>query len=333
MSDPVRFRLVAGEGPDSAIGVIDLVASTDADLEVALRALGVIPLPVGAVGLRSFGGVDSGVAARWSATSASLFPHAGLAVLRGVRAWLLGAGLREEIRPGPLSPGVETGGLIEACAVDAIARADSPLAVDLILLHRDRWLEWERGATIAEMDPAFGVCLNRLRRAPVVALVGAPNIGKSALTNAMARRAVAVVADVPGTTRDHVGVTLDLGGLTVRWVDTPGVRADSDSSSEREAIEIASSVIDTADLVLECLDCAAPGTIEPRPDAGGRSLRLTVLTRADLGPPARSVPDSIATSAVTGEGLDDLTRRVRETLLPPEALESGSRWRFHDRLP
>ena len=68
----------------------------------------------------------------------------------------------------------------------------------------------------------------RLREGFVVVLAGPPNAGKSTLLNALAKRDVAIVSAVPGTTRDAIEVRCDLGGLPVTFVDTAGLRASAD---------------------------------------------------------------------------------------------------------
>src|SRR3546814_8473656 len=65
----------------------------------------------------------------------------------------------------------------------------------------------------------------RLRDGLMVAIVGAPNVGKSSLLNALARREAAIVSEIPGTTRDVIEVHLDLGGYPVILADTAGLRA------------------------------------------------------------------------------------------------------------
>lgn len=66
----------------------------------------------------------------------------------------------------------------------------------------------------------------RLRGGIQVAVIGAPNAGKSSLVNALAQRDVAIVSDVPGTTRDVIEVHIDLGGYPVILADTAGLRPD-----------------------------------------------------------------------------------------------------------
>ncbi|MEC5324938.1 tRNA uridine-5-carboxymethylaminomethyl(34) synthesis GTPase MnmE [Aurantimonas sp. A3-2-R12] len=92
-----------------------------------------------------------------------------------------------------------------------------------------------------------------LREGYRVAIVGAPNAGKSSLLNALADREVAIVTEIPGTTRDVIEATLDLGGVPVRFSDTAGIRETSDAV-EAIGVERARAVMDSADLVLALVD-------------------------------------------------------------------------------
>lgn len=77
----------------------------------------------------------------------------------------------------------------------------------------------------------------RLRDGIQVAVVGAPNAGKSSLVNALAGRDVAIVSDMPGTTRDIIEVHLDIGGYPVIIADTAGLRPDRLSDQAQDVIE------------------------------------------------------------------------------------------------
>lgn len=148
----------------------------------------------------------------------------------------------------------------------------------------------------------------RLREGFFVVLAGAPNAGKSTLLNALSRRDVAIVSDVPGTTRDAIEVRLDLGGLPVFLVDTAGLR-DTAEPVEAEGIHRSRSRIGTADLVLALVP---PGGVIP--DLGSTAGRtLTVHTKADLfASSSFSVPPgTLAVSAKTGEGLDLLLDAIQ----------------------
>ncbi|RST88141.1 tRNA uridine-5-carboxymethylaminomethyl(34) synthesis GTPase MnmE [Aquibium carbonis] len=142
-----------------------------------------------------------------------------------------------------------------------------------------------------------------------VAIVGAPNAGKSSLLNALARRDVAIVSDEPGTTRDTVEVALDLEGLKVILTDTAGIR-ETTGTIEREGIARARAAADRADLVLLVKDGTGPAA----PDAAWPAKRtLTVWSKTDLLDDTDSretSPDAIRISTLTGDGVADLVARI-----------------------
>lgn len=93
----------------------------------------------------------------------------------------------------------------------------------------------------------------RLRDGLMVAIVGAPNVGKSSLLNALSQREAAIVSDIPGTTRDVIEVHLDLGGYPVVLADTAGLRESADAI-ESEGVARALKRAEAADLKLVVLD-------------------------------------------------------------------------------
>jgi tRNA modification GTPase len=148
----------------------------------------------------------------------------------------------------------------------------------------------------------------RMRDGVVIAIAGPPNAGKSTLLNAMARRDVAIVSPLPGTTRDSIEVHLDLAGVPVTLVDTAGLR-DSTDPVEEEGMTRTRRRMETADLVL-WLD---PGGSTVAPVGPGQVW--SIRTQIDRGATARGAgPREI--SAITGEGMDgliaDLTRFAAE---------------------
>ncbi len=144
----------------------------------------------------------------------------------------------------------------------------------------------------------------RLRDGFTVVLAGAPNAGKSTLLNALARRDVAIVSDIPGTTRDAIEVRCDLGGLPVLLVDTAGLREGTDAI-EVEGVARSRRRIDQADLVLWLRE---PGGDAPPPLS---VPTLVVATKDDLS--ASSPDGAIAISARTGTGLDRLLAEIERT--------------------
>ena len=93
----------------------------------------------------------------------------------------------------------------------------------------------------------------RLREGLVVAIAGPPNVGKSTLMNALARREVAIVSPHAGTTRDVIEVQLDLDGYPVAVIDTAGIRETGDPV-EQEGVRRARARAADADLVLWLVD-------------------------------------------------------------------------------
>lgn len=164
---------------------------------------------------------------------------------------------------------------------------------------------------IHELRQALVTHLNDGKRGEIlsdgfrVVLAGPPNVGKSSLLNALARRDVAIVSDEPGTTRDVIEVRLDLDGLPVIVSDTAGIRA-ADSKVELEGIRRSQTHMAAADLVLWVTE---PGLAASVPDMSGMPGEVVVLTnkvdrqQIDLTEPVGLPP---AVSALSGQGLDGL---------------------------
>ncbi|BDA86848.1 tRNA modification GTPase MnmE [Aureimonas sp. SA4125] len=137
-----------------------------------------------------------------------------------------------------------------------------------------------------------------------VAIIGAPNVGKSSLLNALADRDVAIVSDIPGTTRDVIDVSLDLGGIRVRISDTAGLR-DTEDAIESIGIARAQEAAAAADLVLVLDDGTATHVKHGGSGEGQKYLRLR--TKSDLmSRDDRFGCETLAVSTATGEGLSQL---------------------------
>ena len=146
----------------------------------------------------------------------------------------------------------------------------------------------------------------RVRDGFVVVLAGPPNAGKSSLLNALARREVAIVSPIAGTTRDAIEVRLDLAGLPVTLIDTAGLR-DSDDAIEAEGVRRARALADRADIVLSLR------AIDSEADrVEGRARVIALATKADL--PGEPRPGEVRVSVRTGEGLAELLDLVARRL-------------------
>jgi len=147
------------------------------------------------------------------------------------------------------------------------------------------------------------------QRGARLALIGAPNAGKSSLLNALLGYERALVSPIPGTTRDYLEAPLELFGIPLVAVDTAGIR-DTLDPLERAGVERALRIAEEADLVLYVADRSAPKP--PPPPLPSRTLK--VATKADL-PPLWEDAEFIPVSSVTGEGLGQLKEAIREALL------------------
>lgn len=167
-----------------------------------------------------------------------------------------------------------------------------------------------------------------IREGVSIAIIGAPNAGKSSLMNALAGSDVAIVSDQPGTTRDVIETRLDLGGVLATLADTAGLRDVAGDDIEAQGMARAKARAEAADVRILVVDPANVGN----QDMGSilRTGDILVWSKADLGapPPDGAAPDGvreIALSAKTGAGLADLvagmTENVsRETLTDEPAL-------------
>lgn len=165
-----------------------------------------------------------------------------------------------------------------------------------------------------------------LREGLGVAIVGKPNVGKSSLLNALLREDRAIVTDVPGTTRDTLEETAEIGGLMLRLVDTAGIRETRDVV-EREGIQRTRRAIAGAELVLLMLDGSEPLGAEDRALLAEvpRERTLVVANMRDRMPSAEpgwagDVGDlpRVTVSALTGAGLPEMEDWIRRWALQEE---------------
>lgn len=146
----------------------------------------------------------------------------------------------------------------------------------------------------------------RLRSGIRIAIIGAPNAGKSSLLNTLSRREAAIVSEEAGTTRDIIEVHLDLGGYPVTLVDTAGLRETS-NKIEQEGIRRAGAAAREADIRLALFDSALP-----EKDSETQKLvdenTIVVYTKSDLS----KKTEGLHVSATTGEGIDLLLKTLTQ---------------------
>lgn len=181
------------------------------------------------------------------------------------------------------------------------------------------------GIAIHQLKEELIIFLNQSRRARMIrrgaaiAVIGAPNAGKSSLVNALAGAAVAIVSDQPGTTRDVVEARLDLDGVLLTIADTAGLRGHTDDPIEREGMARAKQRAEDADFRILVID---PGDVSRETQQFSEHLLrpgdFIVWSKADkFSPPAADLPEGVSSfslSSKTGAGLDALTGALREAV-------------------
>jgi len=264
---------------------------------------------IGALYLVEIQGIDEAVAVKINDDVAHIMPHGGLHILRKLTDRFAEIDLEQTNTPIFL----EAQDDIEAAMLAALATAQSPLAVDLLLSQPPKL----RGATATKEDLSRATILNHLIHPPKVVLLGAPNTGKSTLMNALTKQDTSIVHDLPGATRDAVGARINFAGLVVDLFDLPGFRETSDAI-EQEAISLAKQIAEDAVLTILIADA--------NHDWGESTQRqLKVATKSDIT--TRDDGD-LCVSAHTGENLQELAIAIRDAIVPPEMLQSDKPWFF-----
>lgn len=167
-----------------------------------------------------------------------------------------------------------------------------------------------------------------LREGALVVLAGRPNVGKSSLYNALLGRERAIVTEIAGTTRDAIEADVELGGFPFRLVDTAGLR-ETDQEIERLGIEVTRRYLESAEVVLFCVEAGEPLDQEERIFLDGREGQAVIVVETKVDKLEGSVGQDgsdgvrgsveveegrrhVCVSTVTGEGLD-----VLRAQLPP----------------
>ncbi|HSF68669.1 MAG TPA: tRNA uridine-5-carboxymethylaminomethyl(34) synthesis GTPase MnmE [Nitrospiraceae bacterium] len=202
---------------------------------------------------------------------------------------------------------------------------------DISFLQRDELLRAVREAyEVVQKLEATAEEGRILREGARVVILGRPNVGKSSLMNCLLREERAIVTPIPGTTRDMIEESFDLEGVTIRLIDTAGVR-ETDDLVEQEGIKRTRIAQEAADLLLLVLDGSVPLTREDRDLLSAVTGRkhLVALNKADLADEAASDSalaghSSYRISAKTGFGIDTVKSVLRAQLVSRgfEAAES-----------
>jgi len=168
---------------------------------------------------------------------------------------------------------------------------------DLVFADRSELLQiaLDTDARISRLAQSFETG-NALKNGIPVAIVGAPNVGKSTLLNALVGEERAIVSDIQGTTRDAIEDTIQLGGITFRFIDTAGIR-HTDDKIENLGIERSKAAAQRARIILLMTQ---PGV--PYPDVPIRDDQTVI----------RIENKTEAFQAKYGVGLDQLRQQLIE---------------------
>jgi tRNA modification GTPase len=153
-----------------------------------------------------------------------------------------------------------------------------------------------------------------LREGAHIALVGRPNVGKSSLLNRLSGEEVALVSDVPGTTRDVIRQAIQIRGVPLHIMDTAGLRVSQDEV-ENMGMARTRQTLQRADLILLLLDSSSGCSAEDNDIIASFPAdipRLLVYNKVDLrGDKTAVLPtDGICISAKTGAGIDELREQM-----------------------
>jgi len=181
----------------------------------------------------------------------------------------------------------------------------------------------QRGTQLAKLSSELEIILNLaqqgslLREGAHIVLAGQPNVGKSSLLNCLSGEEVALVSEIPGTTRDVIRQAIQIGGVPLHIIDTAGLR-ESQDAIELMGIARTRSTLQKADAILILLDANYGMSAEDRKIIDELPMdipRLHIFNKIDLLNQAARVEDRdgechIYLSAKTGVGLNLLRKRL-----------------------
>lgn len=165
---------------------------------------------------------------------------------------------------------------------------------------------------------------NAIKEGVAVAIVGAPNVGKSTLLNRLLNEERAMVSDIAGTTRDIIEERANIDGIVFRFLDTAGIRP-TDDRLEQMGIQRTMSSIERAQIVIYMTDAArlaAGAPVAPEFPLRADQKLLVLVNKTDTAPDCPLPEGTIGISARNGDGIESL-RRILRSFVDTEALYHG----------
>lgn len=154
-----------------------------------------------------------------------------------------------------------------------------------------------------------------LREGITAVITGEPNVGKSSLLNQLSGKDVAIVTDIPGTTRDVLRQEITLDGMPIHFIDTAGIR-ESQDPVEQEGIRRAKEEITRADIILSVIAANSPSENSTNFSEFGKKGFIIVRNKIDLAHEKAGLQEIngkivISLSAKTGEGIELLKNHIK----------------------
>jgi tRNA modification GTPase len=165
-------------------------------------------------------------------------------------------------------------------------------------------------------------------------IIGRPNVGKSSLLNALLRESRAIVTDIPGTTRDIIEETINIGGIPLKIIDTAGLH-ETENIIEKIGIEKTKESIEKAGLVLLVLDASSEMTAEDHAVIAAAKDRQAIFLINKIDVKEKKIDEKkvaaqasgrpvLRVSAIEGTGLDQLEKMVFEMVTGGRAANPGT---------
>ncbi len=162
----------------------------------------------------------------------------------------------------------------------------------------------------------------RLHTGATIAIAGKPNAGKSSLLNTLAQNEVAIVTEIPGTTRDALSADINIEGIPVHLIDTAGIRSTKDII-EAEGIARAQQALKQADIILWLVDVTQKNQEQNIPNDVDKSKVIYVYNKIDLVNEKTLVgTNTIYISLKTGSGVSELLELIARRLNKYEQSEA-----------